>query len=276
LQEDSSAEAVKLMTDALETSKNSFTWSYLSNALANVATPAARAALMKARDSGNPEKRNFAVHALQLIQSKSPGFPWFAAGQKYSSASNWKDAIENYDTAIGLDPALSDAYAARAHAKLMQEKIVEAGKDFSIAYEQDPYNSMALTGVCLVMVRAEGKTVEAVKKLEEARAKFPNNAVFNYNAACVYGRAYEQLDKDVKAEGREKRLAEYKQAAFADLKKSIDMGFTEFDLMKTDADLKSFQELPQFEELIKNAPADPPANGARPNNAKTKAATRLR
>jgi len=276
LQEDSSAEAVKLMTDALETSKNSFTWSYLSNALASIATPAARAALMKARDSGNPEKRNFAIHALQLIQSRSPGFPSFAAGQKFASVSNWKDAIENYDMAIQLDPTLSDAYAARGHARLSQEKFAEAGKDFSIAYDQDPYNSLALTGMCLVMVMAEGKPVDAVKKLEEARAKFPNNAIFNYNAACVYGRAYEHLEKDVKAEDRQKRLADYKQAAFADLKKSIDMGFQEFDLMKKDPDLKSFQELPEFLELIKNAPQDPPAANARPNNGRAKAAIRLR
>ncbi|HEY2252183.1 MAG TPA: HEAT repeat domain-containing protein, partial [Planctomycetaceae bacterium] len=276
LQEDGSAEAVKLMTDALETSKNSFTWSYLCNALASVATPASRAALMKARDSGNPEKSNFAAHALQLIQSRSPGFPYFAAGQKSANESNWKKAIEYYDTAIELDPNLSDAYAARAHGKLMQEKVVEAGKDFAIAYEQDPYSHMALTGLCLVMVRAEGKPVEAIKKLEEARAKFPNNATFNYNAACVYGRAYELLEKDTKAQDREKRLADYKQAAFADLKKSIGMGFQEFDLMKTDPDLKPFQELPEFQELIKTAPQQPAPAGARRNNPRAKAAIRLR
>ena len=61
-----------------------------------------------------------------------------------------------------------------------------------------------------------------------------------------------------------------------DLKKSIDMGFQEFELMKTDPDLKPFQELPEFQELIKNAPQDPPAAGARPNNARAKAAIRLR
>lgn len=276
LQEDSSSDAVKIMTDALETSKNSFTWSYLSNALAGVATPEARSALLKARDSNSPEKRNFAINALQLIRQRSPGFPYFVHAQQLANSSKWKEAVEYYDTAIGLDPTLSDAYAGRGHARLSQEKYAEAGKDFAIAYEQDPYNSLALTGMCLVVVLSDGKPVEAIKKLEEARAKFQNNAMFNYNAACVYGRAYEHLDKDDKAEDRQKRLAEYKQAALADLKKSIEMGFQDFDLMKKDPDLKSFHDLSEFQDLIKNAPQDVPAAGAQRNNARAKAAMRLR
>jgi HEAT repeat protein len=277
LQEDSSAEAITIMTDALETSKNSFTWSYLSNALAAVATPAARSALLKARDAGNPEKRNFAINALQLIRARSPGYPYFMQAQQFANSLKWEEAIEYYDTAIGLDPNLSDAFAARGHARLSQEKYAEAGKDFSTAYEQDPYNSLALTGMCLVMVLADGKPVEAVKKLEEDRARFQNNAMFNYNAACVYGRAYEHLEKDETAADRPKRLQEYKQAAFADLKKSIEIGFQDFELMKKDPDLKPFQELPEFQDLIKTAPQDPPAAGPRPNNGRAKkAAMRLR
>ena len=276
LQEDSSTEAVKIMTDALETSKNSFTWSYLSSALAGVATPAARAALMQARDSESPEKRTFAVNALQLIRQRSPGFPYVAQAQQFANLSKWTEAIEYYDTAISLDSNLSDAYAGRGHSRLSQEKYAEAGKDFAVAYEQDPYNSLALTGMCLVVILADGKPGEAVKKLEEARAKFQNNAMFNYNAACVYGRAYEHIDKDDKAEDRIKRLAEYKQAAFVDLKKSLEMGFQDFELMKKDPDLKSFQGLPEFQELIKTAPREAPAAGARLNNIRAKAAMRQR
>jgi tetratricopeptide (TPR) repeat protein len=277
LQEDSSAEAIKIMTDALEASANSFTWSYLCNALAAVATPAARSALLKARDSTSREKRNFAVNALQLIRQRSPGYPYFVQAQQFANSSKWKEAVEYYDTAIGLDPNLSDAYAGRGHSRLSQEKYAEAGKDFSIAYEQDPYNSLALTGMCLVMVLADGRPVEAVKKLEEDRAKFQNNAMFNYNAACVYGRAYEHLEKDREAENRAKRLQDYKQAAFTDLKKSIEMGFQEFELMKNDPDLAPFQELPEFQELIKAPPADLPAMGARPKDQDVKkAAMRLR
>ena len=60
LQEDGSPEAVQIMTSALETSPSSFTWSHLANALASQGTSAARTALLKARDSDRPEKRNLA------------------------------------------------------------------------------------------------------------------------------------------------------------------------------------------------------------------------
>jgi tetratricopeptide (TPR) repeat protein len=169
--------------------------------------------------------------------------------------------------AIQLDPNLPDAYSGRGHALLNLDKPVEAGKDFDKAWEQDPYNSLALTGLCLVMVISDGKPDEALKKLEESRAKFPNNAMFNYNAGCVYGRAFAHLEKDDKAADRDQRLVQYKQAAFADLKKSVEMGFQDFPLMKKDPDLKSFHDLPEFQELMK--PVTPvPGVRAVPGNRK--------
>jgi tetratricopeptide (TPR) repeat protein len=273
LQEDGGADAVKIMTDALETSAASFTWSYLSNALAGAATPAARTALLKARDSGNQEKRNFAVNALQMLRQRSPGYQYIFAAQQLTQQQKYKEAVEQYDMAIQLDANLSDAYAARGHALLHLEKPAEAGKDFAKAWEQDPYNSLALTGMCLVLVIADGKVEEAVKKLEESRAKFPNNAMFHYNAACVYGRAYAHVEKDEKASDRDKRLAQYKQATFADLKKAVETGFQDFELMKKDPDLKSFHDLPEFQELLK---PQAPGAGKRPLPAAKRAALRLR
>jgi len=264
LQEDGSTEGVKIMIDALESSANSFTWSYVSNALAAAGTPAARAALLKARDSGNPEKRNFAVNALQMLRQRSPGYQYIFQAQQLAQQEKFKEAVEQYDMAIQLDANLPDAYSGRGHALLHLDKLAEAGKDFAKAWEQDPYNSLALTGLCLVMVISEGKPDEAVKKLEESRAKFPNNAMFNYNAACVYGRAYAHVEKDEKAADREKLMAQYKQACFADLKKSVEMGFQDFALMKKDPDLKSFHDLPEFQELQKAPPAGARGRGGKP------------
>jgi HEAT repeat protein len=263
LQEDGSPEAVQIMTSALETSPSSFTWSHLANALASQGTPAARAALVKARDSDRPEKRNLAVYALQRMRERSPGNQCYVLAQDLSLKSKWKDAIEQYNAAIQLDPELSDAYAGRGHAYLHEEKLVEAGNDFATAYEQDPYNHMALTGICLVLVLADGKLDEALQKLEADRRKFPNNAIFSYNAACVYGRVYEHLEKNEAAPDRNRKLEQYRRAAMADLKKSVELGFQDFELMKSDPDLKVFQMLPEFQELIKaHAPPEPGKTGA--------------
>src|SRR5262249_53529183 len=279
LQEDGGTEAVKIMIDALESASNSFTWSYLSNALAAAGTPAARAALLKARDSGNAEKRNFAVNALQILRQRSPGYQHSFQAQQLAQQEKFKEAVEQFDLAIQLDGSLSDAFAGRGHALLQLEKFADAGKDFAKALDQDPYNSLALTGLCLVMVMPDGKHVEAVKKLEESRGKFPNNLMFNYNAACVYGRAYAHVEKDEKAADRDKLLTQYKQATFADLKKAIEFGFQDFTLLKKDPDLKSFQDLPEFQELLAPpAPGAPgaPGVGARPVNGKIqRAAVRL-
>ncbi len=273
LQEDGSSDAVKIMVDSLETGGNASTWPYVSNALANVNTPAARLALFRARDSGNADKRNSALRALQMMRQRSPGYQHVLHAQQFANEQKFDDAIKQYDEAIKVDPNLSDAYAGRGHALLHLEKAADAGKDFSKAYELDPYNSLALTGVCLVLVLADGKPDEAVKILEEARGKFQNNDaifqnnnVFNYNAACVYGRAFEHLQKDEKAPDREKRLEQYKQAAFTDLKKSIELGFQDFALMKKDPDLKSFQEMPEFQELLKSPAPDMGAQRKMPMN----------
>src|SRR5262249_48737707 len=169
-------------------------------------TAPARNALLKARDSGNPEKRNFALTALQVLKQRSPGYPYFLQAQQSANDSKWKEAIVQYGMEIQLDPNLPDAYAGRGHAWLHQEKFAEAAADFEKAYEQDPYNSLALTGICLVMVLADGKLDEAVKKLEGDREKFQNNGLFLYNAACVYGRALERVQKDEKGNNRNARL----------------------------------------------------------------------
>ncbi|RPI76431.1 MAG: tetratricopeptide repeat protein, partial [Planctomycetaceae bacterium] len=190
LQEDGGPESVRLMIDVLAKAENANSWQQLMYALANSGSPQARAALIKARDSGSPEKRSVAVSALQNMRFRSPGFQNYSQAQLLSREQKWNEAIEQYSASIQMDPGFSDSYAERGIAYMHLEKYEEAGKDFSKAFELDPYNSLALTGDCLVLILGKGKTETAIKRLEEHRGKYPNNAVFQYNAGCVYGRAY--------------------------------------------------------------------------------------
>ncbi|MGQ0636357.1 MAG: HEAT repeat domain-containing protein [Planctomycetaceae bacterium] len=250
LLEDGGPDALKVLIESLQTSPSSFAWSQLCNALAQNGSPAARAALVQARDAGPAEKRNFAVGALQLLRQRSPGIQYVYAAQNLANQKKWKEALEQFDLALTLDPNLSDAYAERAHCLLQMEKPADAAKDFARAWDLDPYNSLALTGLCLAQVMVEGRHSEAVAKLEESRSKFLRQPTFLYNAACVYGRALELLQKDAPAANREALAAQYQSAALADLKAAIDSGFQDFDLMKTDPDLKPLQELPEFQKLL--------------------------
>lgn len=250
LQEDSGPEAVRILIEALEKSGNAYAWSYLCNALAVLGTPDARLALIKARDAGNQEKRNYAIGALTQIRQRSPGFQYVYQAQALGRQKKWKEAIEQYSLAIQLDPQLPDAYAERANAYLMEEKYQEAGKDYEKAFDLDPFNSAALTGMCIVMVITDGKYAEAVKRVEEGRPKFPNNALFSYNTACVYGRSVEYLKKHEKVENRDALIKQYTATALSDLHKSAELGFRDFNWYKNDPDLKSLHEAPEFQKLV--------------------------
>ena len=63
LQNDGGPQAVQLLVNALESSKNLTIWSYITNALANFGTTEAKVALQRARDSDNPRKRELALEA---------------------------------------------------------------------------------------------------------------------------------------------------------------------------------------------------------------------
>lgn len=250
LQEEGGPEVVKLLTEALETGGNSTTWSYVCNALAMLGSPPARAALVMARDSDNQEKRNLATNALTLLRQRSPGYQYVNAGMAFSRQQEFAKALEQFDMAIKLDPDLLEAYAERGNILLQQEKPAEAAKDFAKAHALDPLNAQALTGVCVTLVM-EGKYVEGVKKINDARGTIPNDNLFHYNAACVFGRAIEHLRKDEQKNvpDRDKLIQQYTDSALADLRKSIEHGFDDFDWMKKDPDLKSLHNNDDFKKL---------------------------
>lgn len=249
LQEQGGPEAVAILIEGLEKAGSSYAWNTISNALAVVGNPAARAALYKARSGSNREKRSFAMNALRNMRQRSPGYGYMFQAQQAIQQKKHKEAINFYDMAIQLDPELPDAYSERGNAYLQQEKFAEAGKDFAKALELDSWNSTALTGLCIVMVVQEGKIAEAIQKVEESRDKFDDSNLYSYNAACVYGRAVERLAKDDKAENRDQRIKDYTAAAVRHLKHSIEHGFEDLKWMQEDPDLKAFRELPEFKAL---------------------------
>lgn len=265
LVEDGGEKAQAALIDAFEKSQVSFAWSYLSNALGNIGTPAARTALVKARDqSPNSEKRTYAVNALLQIRQRSPGYQYIWQAQEFNRQQKWKEAIDQYTLALQVDAQLPEAYAERAHAYSMQEKHAEAAKDYVKALELDPFNAQAVTGEAITAIILDGKYEEAVKKTEAARSKFPNNSLYHYNAACVYGRAVEYLKKDTKLEAKTKDglIAQYTDTAMSDLKRAIELGYRDLAWFQKDPDLKPFADVPAFKALM-TAPAGGVVPGAR-------------
>ena len=275
LQEDGSSESIEMLVQLLEKSEQPGQFTQLMYVLANMGTSAARQALIKARDSGNADKRNVALNALQNMRNRSPGYQSYSQAHNLMQQQKYKEAVEHFTASLQADPQFSDSLAERGLCQLYLKQYPEALTDFIRCLELDPYNHLAVTGECLALVLGPGKVAEACEKIAAARTKFSNNATFHYNAACVAGRAAEQVAKQEASPERDAKLADHRQAGLADLKKSIELGFRDFGLMAKDEDLKSFHDLPEWQELQKNLPKED--EGAKPQPARApRAAAALR
>ena len=250
LPSDGSPAAVDLLIHALDNATQQTTIIYVANALGQTATLEARKALRRARTSSDPQKQLYARTALQSLLTRSPGMSFVIQARGLEQQGDAKTAFELIATAIKLDPELPEAYIARANTLIKQNKYADAQKDFEKALSLDDFSSEAVTGVGITLAVA-GRFEEGIKILEANRAKFPNDNLFLYNAACVYGRAAEAVQKDEKFPDRDKKVVEFQGKAIADLRDSIKAGFDEFDWMKKDPDLNSLHELPEFKELSK-------------------------
>jgi tetratricopeptide (TPR) repeat protein len=261
LQADGGSDAVQLLIDALEKSANTSTWSYTSNALAMLGTSEAQAALQKARESENENKRNYAVNALRNLRQRSPGFQYVYQAQSFAKQKKWKEAVQQYTLALKLDPKLSEAYAGRGETWLMQNKYKKAKSDLLKAMKLDPYNSQAVTGVGIATV-FEGNYLEGIKLVEDARSKFTKDRMFAYRTACVYSRALEQVNQNKDIADRDKKISTYQKKALAELKRAVKLGYRDFASLKKDPHLKPLHDLTNFKKI--HTPAATPQVGAAP------------
>ena len=254
LQVDASDEATGLLVKALNKTSSSTSTFYICNALSTIGTPAARRALIEARQTGSTSKRNYARNALNSLYSRSPGRQYVSAGQAADKNEDYKTAEQQFAMAIEVDPDLPTAYLGRGNTRLKVNKVAEARQDFEQAAELDPYNSHAVTGIGVVLV-LEGKIKEGVAHVEAKRSKFVNESLYLYNTACVYGRALEKIKKDKSYPDRDKVIPAYRDKALADLQNAIKRGFRDLEWMKKDPDLKSLHEYKEFDTVVKGGPA---------------------
>lgn len=249
LVEDGSAEAIKLLGEALEKNPEPQSWSYICNALAQLGTENARLALLKARESTDRAKQAQADQGLRQMRQRSPGIQEFYQGLQELQAKRYKEAIKHFDLAITKDPRLPEAYVGRGDCQNRLSQFEEARKNYQKALELDPYSAQATTGVCIMRIIA-GDVVPAIELLEGQREKFLTDPLFLYNSACAYGRAVEYLDMHNEVPDREPLTAKYRKAAMTDLKQSVTAGFRDFDWMGQDPDLKPLHNELVFKQIL--------------------------
>lgn len=271
LMQDGHPDGEKLLIAALDKQTTSHLLHSITNALANFGTPDARAALKKAKESPDPQKKNYATIALTQIRQRSPGFMYVNQGlqrlqvavpadDKDAKKQQEKDALEFFELALQLDPQLPEAYSARGKLLLRQDKLAEAGKDFEKAIELSPdlEDNEVVTGLALSRVVA-GKLDDAIKLVEAGREKnkSADRGLYLYNVACVYSRSVQYLREHPEVMDAEKKIDDYRKKALADLEQSIKKGFKDFEWMAKDPDFKTLNEDPDFKKLLAMKPPEP-------------------
>lgn len=280
LMQEGHPEGEKLLIAALDKQTTAHLLHNITNALGNYGTAAAKAALLKAKESKDANKRSYATNALLQIRQRSPGFQYYSQGRqrmqtpvdpndKEARKQQEKDAIEFFELALQLDPQIAEAYAERGKIFLRQEKMADAGKDFEKALELnlEPEDSEVVTGLALARV-VDGKLDDALKLIEGGREKHKNvrNGLYLYNTACVYSRSVQYLREHADVADAAKKIEDYRKKALADLEQAIKQGFVDFEWMGKDPDFKTLREDPDFKKLIANNPATPAAKEEKPDD----------
>lgn len=269
LMQEGHPEGEKLLIAALDKQGTAHLLHNITNALANFGTPEARAALMKAKDSKDQNKSNYAKNALLQIRQRSPGFQYVAQAvqrmqtpvdpaDKDGKKQQEKETQEFFELAMQLDPLLAEAYAGRGKLFLRQEKLAEAGKDFEKAIELNlDDDSEVITGLALAKV-ADGKLDDAIKLIEAGRDKFKNarGGLYLYNTACVYSRSVQHLRAHMDLEDAAKKITDYRQKALNDLEQAIKQGFLDFEWMSKDPDFKTLADDADFKKLLAMGPKE--------------------
>lgn len=282
LASDPSEESVQLLAAALEQTVDAYAASAICNALSAVGNADARAALIKARESQDGNKRSYAISALQRIKFSSPAWQYTsqaqepmriaaehqaqaeefrAAGdeeqaeqQATLATAEFEKADEWLKLALLFDPEFAEAYSRRGHMRLTQEKLDEARSDFEQAIGLDEYDVIGVTGLAIVDA-IQGEHAAAVKRIESAKERFADDMMFEYNSACVYGRALLAVQGEDESEERTAVIERYRGAGLAHLQRALELGFADRDHLRRDPDLEAFRDTPEYQEMLDSTPA---------------------
>lgn len=201
-------------------------------------------------ESADEERLEAAKDGMRIWVSHSPGANSLETAYYHSRVENYENALTYFKLAAEIDPQLGIAWSGQGNSYLKLQQYDEAGEAFAKAYEIDDFDGQAITGLGIVEAM-RGEVEAAVERTVSAAGKFPNDEIYAYNTACVYGRAIEFLRREGTDEQRQ-LVQSYEAAAISALKDSIEWGFSEWSLMQTDPDLNALRELPAFRELSKN------------------------
>ena len=245
---DGDSEAVEVLAEVMR-SDDQQSWSWACNALKMIGTRDARQALFDARESDDDNKRRYATEALARLDMESPAHHVTTQAIMRMQEQKYSEAEEMLTLAIQFDDEYASAFSHRGFVRLHLEKLADARLDFEKALGINPFDSQAVTGTGIART-LQGEYLDGVRLIEENASKFPDDQYFTYNSACVYGRALEQLADTEPSDENTARVEEYRVQGILLLKRSIELKFEDWNLLRTDPDLASLRELDEFQALL--------------------------
>jgi tetratricopeptide (TPR) repeat protein len=152
-------------------------------------------------------------------------------GMAWSNKKEYDKALKDYDEAIRLNPKLVLALINRSNAWSDKKEYDKALKDLDEAIHLDPACAIAFNnrGIIWSDKKAYDK---ALKDLDEAIRLDPNYANAFYSKACCLA------------------LKGQTDLAIDNLQKSLELGFRNFDDLKTDSDLDSLRSKERYQKLL--------------------------
>ncbi len=255
---DANPKSTELLIAAFQQVRDEDRFLIFCNALGNLSSPETRSALrLAARMPGNKNREIALRNALQNIYARSQTRQFVEQGRQFEQLKQHAQAAIQFDLAVKDDADSPEARTARGMFSLNRDDISKAREDYLKLVELDPTSSQGPTGLGIVLAR-EGKLDEAAKAIESVREKFTAETesvrlqnLFFYNAACVYGRAYEYATAHPEIADRDALLKQYSRKALDDLRSAINAELDDEnrEWMKHDPDLKSLHDLPEFKKL---------------------------
>jgi eukaryotic-like serine/threonine-protein kinase len=118
---------------------------------------------------------------------------------------------------------------------------------------EDPRNLELQTNLVLALAR-HGDHVEAAQKAEDLRSLAPQNALNLYNVGCCYSVCRAAVVRGKSVDGLETELQElassYATRAVEALRSAVQRGFSDFELLRSDADLIALHDHPGYRALV--------------------------
>lgn len=143
-----------------------------------------------------------AILALETIVSAQSSRTHMKAAEQFILNGYYEEAINQYNSAIELDPRNGEAYEARAKAYLHQNKLIEASADFERAAVFDLNSSINYFKSAEIQSKL-GRDDIALEKLEKSIEKDANNTdayILQFNIfykTSKYNNALESAEKAV-------------------------------------------------------------------------------